>query len=283
MELPGAIATAPAQSPDVTVQFGLDPPELGGEAGAVRQIGAQTILLRVPQLARFLITGGKSITVALEDGVTARDASVFVLGSSFGALLHQRGALVLHAAAVARNGRAVAICGPSGAGKSTLAAALCQAGCSFVTDDLCVVSLDAKRGPAVLPDGRQLKLWRQSIEGLALDDRQGEAVYKAQDKYFVAPDAVEAEPPCLSAIYVLQESQREEAFEKLGLAEAMKMLAEQSYRPELRHLMGSAPHILTQGAALFRNAGVFRLSRPRHFEHVAETVAALLWHWDGLH
>src|ERR1700734_948458 len=161
MELPGAIAT-PAHNgcADVTVRIAPVPQALdfAAASGPTWDMDAETVLLRVPRLARFLIKSGCDICFELEAGVTAREASGFVLGTSFGILLHQRGALVLHGAAVAQGGRAVAICGHSGAGKSTLAAALCCEGFAFVTDDICVVSPDAQHRPVVLPDGRQLKL-----------------------------------------------------------------------------------------------------------------------------
>ena len=89
-------------------------------------MAGEKFLLRVPRLARFLIAHGREIDVELEPDAKQRDALGFVLGTSFGVLLHQRGAFVLHGAAVASDGRAIVICGESGAGKSTLAAALCQ-------------------------------------------------------------------------------------------------------------------------------------------------------------
>ena len=53
-----------------------------------------------------------------------------------------QGLLIIHASAVARDGRAVAIAGPSGAGKSTLAALTCLGGADIVTDDVLRVSVD---------------------------------------------------------------------------------------------------------------------------------------------
>ena len=169
-------------------------------------MAGEIFLLRVPRLARFLITAGRDIVVEIEPGVTDHDAAGFVLGSAFGILLHQRGALVLHGAAVAKDGRAIAICGASGAGKSTLAAALCRDGCAFVTDDICVVGLDANRRPVVLPDGRQLKLWKQSIDRLDLAQLRGEAVRESFEKYFIDPSDARGQPSPLAAIYVLREA-----------------------------------------------------------------------------
>jgi hypothetical protein len=285
MELPGAIAM-PAHDgrADVTVRFAQVPEALHRTtaSGPTWDMDGETVLLRVPRLARFLIKGGRDICVELEAGATARDASGFVLGTSFGILLHQRGALVLHGAAVAKDGRAVAICGRSGAGKSTLAAALCREGFDFVTDDICVVSPDAERRPVVLPDGRQLKLWREAIDRLDLATRQGEAVRESFEKYFIEPDSSAAAAPRLSAIIVLREARPplKEGIESLALPDAMRMLDYQAYRPGLRAKLGSRPQMLAQAAALFGHAKVFLLTRPRGFVHIEETVAMLRERWD---
>jgi len=51
------------------------------------------------------------------------------------ALTESRDGVLLHAAAVARGGRALVLAGPSGAGKSTLALALTASGAGYVTDE----------------------------------------------------------------------------------------------------------------------------------------------------
>ena len=124
---------------------------------------------------------------------------LFLIGTVFGILLHQRGEIVLHASAVRVNDKAVLFCGPSGAGKSTLAAALAQRGFPLVTDDLCAITLTAGAAPMVQPDGRHLKLWAQAIEKLDLAERRGAAVRNKLEKFFVEPAAALAEPLPLGA------------------------------------------------------------------------------------
>ncbi|MEA3062361.1 MAG: hypothetical protein QOJ94_2142 [Sphingomonadales bacterium] len=64
------------------------------------------------------------------------------MGMNLQMALGQRGYLLLHAAAVEREGRAVLMTGPSGAGKSTLAAWLGERGWRFLGDEFALVGLD---------------------------------------------------------------------------------------------------------------------------------------------
>jgi hypothetical protein len=287
LELVGAIPEAsPAAVTDVSIRRGPVPTALDGATarGPTWEMAGEIFLLRVPRLARIRITAGRDIDVETEPSISDQEAAVFVLGTAFGILLHQRGSLVLHGAAVAKDGRSIAICGLSGAGKSTLAAALCRSGCAFVTDDICVVGQDANRRPMLLPDGRQLKLWKESIDRLDLAELRGEAVRASIEKYYIHSSVARAEASLLSAIYVLHDAQAplKAGIEPLELLDALRMLNYQAYRRRFQAKIGHKAQLFTLAAATLGHAKMFLLIRPRGFEHLQETVAELQAHWSTL-
>ena len=107
-------------------------------------------LMRVEDIARYLVTGGRDMLV---DPLGTDDGEVvaFFASSPFTALLQQRGVATLHAASVATKAGAVLLLGRSGIGKSSLAAALVERGYPLLADDVTGVTLDAGGRPVVLP------------------------------------------------------------------------------------------------------------------------------------
>ena len=280
--LPGAIETTGDGAFEVRVRLTAVCEDLDDAAdeGPNWRMARDSFLLSVPRVARYLIKGGETVDIELAPEGTAHDAAAFVVGTAFGVLLHQRGAPALHAAAVSRDGAAIALCGPAAVGKSTLAAALCQAGFDFVTDDLCVVGLDAKIGPVAEPDGRRLKLWRDSTMKLDLGSRRGDALRQGLEKYLVEPPTIAPTAPRLVALYVLRDSRPPlvDGIEPVAAPDAMRLLDVWAYHPALRARLGSKPAMLTQSVTMLRHVEVFQLVRPRRFEHLAHTVASLSAH-----
>lgn len=177
--LPGLIPMAALRgAPDVTIGPAPVPATLENECteGPTWQISGRRFLLRIPNVARFLLEDGRSIAFEAEAGADTSDLPIFILGTVFGILLHQRKQIVLHASAVRVGGKAVLFCGTSGAGKSTLAAALAQRGFPLMTDDVCAITVTGAGVPMVHSDGRQLKPWAQAIERLDLKEQRGERV-----------------------------------------------------------------------------------------------------------
>ncbi|MBK1714514.1 phosphoenolpyruvate carboxykinase (ATP) [Rubrivivax gelatinosus] len=162
-----APADAAAAAADVTIRRAAVAP--GGLPGG-RQIGPflwttdEALWLQVPGVARFLVQDGCEIRIDAADGADDDSLRVFLLGSAFGALLTQRGHLVLHGNAL-RVGDACMVCvGPSGAGKSTLAAALLQRGHELVADDVVPVDDEGR----ALPGFPRVKLWQDAAERLGI-------------------------------------------------------------------------------------------------------------------
>lgn len=282
--LPGAIARPrDAAAADVRIVEGDVPLSLAGAtlSGPTRQLSGNRLLMRIPDVARFLLTDGCEIVFARENATPPDEVAIFLLGTVFGILLHQRGHVVLHASAVLVNGKAVLFCGASGAGKSTMAAALGQAGYPLVTDDLCAIAVDADGSVLVHPDGRQLKLWQQSIEKLGLKDRRGPAVRSRLEKFYVEPDDVFSTPLPLGAIYMLRTLRAPLAagIERPNVVDSALLLRRNAYRPALVQRLGQRDDYFRATAVIANAAGVFHLTRALDFAAMPTVLAWLEAHW----
>jgi hypothetical protein len=242
---------------------------------------ADRFLLRIPDIARFLVTGGRSIEIELESDTTIEDATAFLAGVAFGILVHQRGQVLLHASAVSVDGSAVLFCGPSGAGKSTLAAALAGRGYPFVTDDICAIDFDDHGRPAIHPDGRSLKLWAHAIDKLELGAHRGAAVRNRLQKFYVAPQGAASAPLPLRAVYLLREARRERRIEiaRPNVVDAAANLRQNAYRSQIVRRMGQEALYFRAATAILASTGVFTLERPLDFSLLPEVVDRLETHW----
>lgn len=282
LELPGLIGAAPPSRPDVVIRRHPVPPVLDGAtaSGPTWQIAGDQFLLRIPGIARFLLTGGCEIAFETEKGMPADEAAPFICGTVFGILLHQRRHIALHASAVEVNGKAVLFCGPSGAGKSTISAVLTRRGYPLVADDLCGIVL--AETPMVHPDGRQLRLWEQAIAGLDLAANRGAPVRRRLRKYYVEPDNSATNALPIGAVYALREARppRVPGIERPNAVDAALLLRRNAYRPLLVTRTGQKAEYFKAAAAIAdASAGIFHLTCPMDFAAIPEVVARLEDHW----
>jgi hypothetical protein len=152
--------------PDVTIHYGVVPDALETlqRREACYELNAEAFLLRIKDIAKYLVLGGKKIIVEPAPGVPPDEVRLFLLGSAFGALFHQRGLLPLHGCAIEVNDGAVVFVGAQGNGKSTLAGALHQQGYRVITDDVSVLSFSPKGRPVVHSSCLHLKLGPDALE-----------------------------------------------------------------------------------------------------------------------
>ena len=285
--LPGLnTINAQATPPDVAVRRRPVPAELEDATtlGPTWQISGDRFLLRIPNVARFLLSGGHEIGFEPEADAELADIPIFILGTVFGILLHQREQIVLHASTVRVNGKAVLFCGASGVGKSTLAAALAQRGYPLVTDDFCTLAVQEKGPPIVYPDGRQLKLWAQAIERLKLADRRGDRVRSRLEKFYVDPAEAFADPLPLGAVYNLREARPPLAagIEKPNVVDAALILRRNAYRPLLVRRLDQEAAYFHAATAVGNFGGIFHLTRALDFAQMPAVIASLEQHWVEL-
>jgi hypothetical protein len=160
--------------------------------------------LTVEGIGRFRVSGGERISWWREhEGVSDQDIRTFLLGSAVGALLIQRGLLVLHGNGLEKHGEAIVCLGHSGAGKSTLAYALLQQGWRLLADDLVAISPDG----LVLPGIPRIKLWHDAARAFGLDPEQLPQMRQGMHKYLLMGEGLQraSEPIPLRALYLLHQ------------------------------------------------------------------------------
>ena len=168
------------------------------------QMARGDLRLTVDDIGRFRITGGDRIAWhRAHPGVSDQDIRTFLLGSAVGALLIQRGILVLHGNALEKDGKAIVCMGHSGAGKSTLAYALMQQGWRLLGDDLVAVSPDG----LVLPGIPRIKLWHDAAKAFGLDPAVLPPIRQGMNKYLLMGEAVQraTEAVPLQALYLIHQ------------------------------------------------------------------------------
>ena len=284
LKLPGARVAEAVESSDVSIRLAPVPETLGGASTTAQfwEADATRLLFKARGVARFLLLDGGQVDVELEPGGVLSDVAAYLQGSVFGALLHQRGALVMHASAVAVGEGAVLFCGPSGHGKSTTAATLGERGYPMLGDDVCAIVFDGDGVPMARADARQYKLAANAIDVLELSERKGAAVVHNQTKFYVEPSgsAVARDLPVL-AVYIIKKigPDEETAIRSLTPAEAVGALTRNAYRPSMIRQLGLSPKYFVGCVKIADKAKIFSLAPRRDLLFLADTAARLEAHW----
>lgn len=228
----------------------------GQQLGPLLWASENALWLRVPGVACFLMCDGREICIAPEPGADEDSIRVFLLGSALGAILFQRGYLVLHGNAIRVGDHCMVCVGDSGAGKSTLAAAFMQRGHQLLADD--VVPVDAQC--RALPGFPRIKLWQDTADHLEIDTGGLRRIRPDMQKYnFPACHQFADQPLPVRWVYILERHHKAETrFEPIQGMERFSPLHDHTYR--VRFLEGmalKAKHLKLCGQL----AGRIRLAR----------------------
>ena len=279
IDLPELMPLAFEREADVTIRMG----EVAGDENirpGLHANGTEALLI-IPGVARYSIHGGTSITIAPASGVDVRNVRLYLLGSAFGAMLHQRGLLPLHANAVEVAGNAIAFMGASGSGKSTLASWFHDRGFRVLSDDVCVVDFESEK-PSVRPGIARLRLWRAALtaSGRVVSDFEPSFIGEgAPDKFDVslmqsgsASDRVQ-----LAAIYLLDRAEKQR-IEKLSGAATVEAIFANTYRGGFIERVGNSRDHWTGSVRLAQSVPTFRAERLWGLPQLDSQSAVLLKH-----
>lgn len=274
--LPDLVAAEGQRVPDIIIRLGM--PASVTEDGLRRD--GDDVVLHVPHVGRYRMARGAEIVVSPAPDVPARNLRLFLLGSAFGVLLHQRGLLPLHANAVEVEGKAFAFMGESGSGKSTLAAWFLDRGYRVLADDVCVVGFEEGKA-VVMPGLPRLRLWRDAMERTNRTSDHFERSYAGATPYekFDVPvrgDMVSSVE--LGAIFLLDRGVKLRIVPLDGLERAEAVFAN-TYRGEfISEVQGEKAH-WAASTRLASGPDFFRLIRPWDtlgFDHACEEILTFI-------
>jgi len=260
---------------DVQIDTAAVPVRLEGATaeGVLWQAAPGRFLLRVPEVARFLVQAGRNVTIDREPGAVASDIRGFLHMTPLAALLYQRGRLALHAAAAANSEGAILLAGDSGTGKSTLLVALLKRGWTMLADEVAAVDLDRHGEIRVAPVFPEIRLWRNAREksGKTTAHPAGSSSSslwsQRQSDHGLTVSKVEqfaATPQPLRAICWLtaHNVDRIEVRVLEGM-ERFRALGTMTYNSHIADALQDRAEYLRQAAILARSVPILRLCRPR--------------------
>jgi hypothetical protein len=258
LPLPFEQAQEPTASPpQVEVRFAPLAPQSRPTAS-----GADVIQLEIADVGRFRISGGREIIIDPVAGASERNLRVYLLGSAFGVLLHQRGLLPLHGNSILIGSHAVAFLGRSGAGKSTLATWFLDRDYRVLADDLSAIDLSDERRPLVMPGVPRLRLWKDALERSGRSSGDFDRSFDGEDKFDV-PAPSGAAPAPLAACYILDEAPDggPTRIERLQGMEAVAELFAHTYRGRFVRQLGSNRRHMQHCIAAAGAVPVYRVAR----------------------
>lgn len=268
IELPELLKLENTTSFDVTISIGKTPNSLANfqKKGVAFEIAENEFLLDLKNIGRFYVVNGNIITIEPAKNADFDDIRLFLLGSCFGAVLHQRKTLAMHASAIVHEGKAVLFTGISGAGKSTTANAFRLQGYKMLTDDVCPVVFKNNQ-PFALPGYPQSKLWEDSLEELEVDFQHLKFVRQGINKRAIPIiDEFVTEPLQIKALYVLYAHNKDEIkLINLEGAERFRAIKNMTYRNYLMRGLGMQPYHFMNGSQLANSIPIKYILRSQTF------------------
>lgn len=271
----------PEQSgdPDVIVRLLPPVPSVTESLGnGYYEVSEGIFRMSVAGVAHYLVESGNCITIEPQSGASPEEVRLFLLGSSMGALLYQRGLFPLHGSAVETQWGSMIFVGAQGIGKSTLAAEFHRQGYRLLSDDVCALSPTAE-GLDVLPALSHFRLCADAYERIG---NPRDAHFNV-DKYVVPMGEGRCSYPVpLKAIHILaDQADGDPRFEIIRGFDRVKYLLENLYRPHYLKGQKTQFDLMKLAGEIAQKATIASVTRRRDPETIGELIPFLESEWTN--
>lgn len=253
----------PLDDVDITQVDEISQPESPLYSGEYMSIGASEFSMTVKEVGEFYASEGKRIEYSPHENADNASLELFLNGSVYGAILHQRRILPLHGSSFIFDDKGVMFCGDSGAGKSSLTTSFCLNGAGFLTDDVTPILFE-EGNPQIWPKTGKIKLWDDSLEQLKKKKKNLTRIHPEDEKYYLPMESKQANAFPLNHILILKVTDDEEvSFEKVQKVEAFSYLHQEIYRREYLFAMPETEAAyLEKISQICKYVQIFRVKRP---------------------
>jgi hypothetical protein len=250
---------------DVTIGFGEVPehlPEVRG-SGVLFEAALNDFLFKFEGIGRYRVQNGSRIIIQPEREALPSEIRLVLLGSSIGALLHQRGMLAIHGSAITDGKQTMILSGQSGVGKSTLAAGLLELGYSVIADDISVIGQNEKQDYIVESGIPHLKLWKDVLVHLNKADDLSR-VRPQLEKYRIPIPVLEEETASLSKIVILRPSNSTDfSYSEILGRDKFHLLRNNTYRLQFIDKMNQTEVHFRNISQVVNSIQMFHANRPQ--------------------
>ena len=222
-------------------------------------------------LGTFLIKSGEQILYDPASDGTER-YKIFrrlLENQAMTVLLLQRGLLVLHASAVAVDGKAIVFLGSQTAGKSTMTTALHENGHSMIADDVVAIRF-GDTTPMVVPGVPQIRLTSETCEELGIQNTvRYDHDWGPEKAYQQIAHQSPAVP--INRVYTLAENEPI-SIDRLDGVTAFIELVTNTYAQGLLSDTGATVDHFNQCSTLLQKTSVRQVNRPKDYGRLPEVI-----------
>jgi hypothetical protein len=228
-----------------------------------QRVNQKEYSLNVEDVANFYVSEGNHIFIFPYPNAAKNSLELYLNGSAYGAILHQRNILPLHGSCFNWNNKGIMLCGESGAGKSSLTASFCLKGAEFLTDDVTPV-LFTNGKPQIWVMSDRIKLWNDSLDQLNHNKDGLHRIDAETEKFYFPMESEKGKLFPLNQLFLLSIHDKPEVeFQEISGVDKFEALKDEIYRLEyLQGMPDTASVYFKQLVNIARAVKITKVSRP---------------------